>query len=349
MRLSVVLNTARGDFPYVDLPTTFIFEPIIRSLAAQTTPIHELIIVDGLEPTASSLRADRLRALSIEHLQPRGIKTTWLRPRSALFPAYVTICAAKNTGLEAATGDAVWFIDDGMDAPPYVVGIMLDYLRRGLWPSALCVYYQGGAPALAVPAPDQKFVNGFVGISHVSSELYGPGAQVRDARFSILDRAGVDSISGKGAYGEWWRGYTAAHTDQLRAIGGYDETLDGVKGLEDPDMGERMVRAHGRKLAIDRRIWVAEHRGGAYAAGAVVAEAVNPKCNYALIQASRRVGRARWEKRTRAEIDGLANACSACPNAQRCGGEHLGARWRPPNPTEAERAAYAAWEAAYVA
>lgn len=349
MKLSVVLNTARGDYPYVgaSMAGVHLFTPTLRSLAAQEEPIHELIIVDGVFDWSP-------RGCLHELMVEARMEVRRLPPRSPLFPDYVTICAAKNTGLAAATGDAVWFVDDGGEFPPHATRVLREMLEAGAYPSALVHYYEDGRPAptdgakvSTVDGPERYDPGAsFERLRAHSWDLYGPAECVKDARIRELDRRRVGAMR---AGGEWWRGYTAAPRAELEAVGGYDETLDGTKSVEDCDMGLRMQRAHHKPVAVDRRFWCIEHRAQGYDPRAVLAPGLNFKCNTGLLLRNNIRAIARWGKIPRAELDTMgALICRRCHNRLRCTTEHLGAQFRPPRPSAEEAVAFERWVAAYV-
>ena len=345
MRLSVVLNTARPDFSYIGdrMRDVHLFEPTVRSLGVQEERIHELIIVDGV---ADEARRDALDRFAAQYLPGVGVK--WMQPVSPLYPDFQTPCAAKNTGLRTATGDAVWFVDDGMEAPPHATRVIREYVERGMWPSALCHYYEDGEPAVTT-AERAGSARSFEQPRAPAADLFGPRRGVRDSRYGVMDKYWHKALTERDVGGDWWRSYTAAPVEHLLAVGGWDETLDAVKGLDDADLGLRMERRWGRRLAVDLRLWVVENRAGGYDSRAARIVSVNPKCNYALIQNSKHQRRSSWGKLPASEVDSMAErVCSQCSNRTVCVGEHLRAKWTPPAPTADDAAAFAAWRRAYV-
>ncbi len=143
--------------------------------------------------------------------------------------------AARNTGIGAATGDVVIFVDADQVVPPRFVAEHAAYHRRS---SALAVVGPRGnvgtvACDLAMQDPPAETVH----VGDVDS---------RESAFAVLGH-NLDSIAAG-----WHFFFTcnaSAGRAHLLAIGGFDERFNGW-GLEDTDLAYRL-RKRGLKFAYN--------------------------------------------------------------------------------------------------
>ena len=71
MKISVIMATARDNYPMIGLPETFIFEPTLESLEIQSFQDFELIIVDALYDFRKDYFKDKKFSFPIKHLKPK--------------------------------------------------------------------------------------------------------------------------------------------------------------------------------------------------------------------------------------------------------------------------------------
>jgi len=137
-KISVILATARGDYPMLGRPDTFIFEPTLRSLAAQTFREFEVIIVDALQgsrPWSPEMAAfDRLPPIP------------WIAfPDSPWYRAgYIAISAPKNEAIRHCNAPLVVSIDDCCEFGPDFLATIWKLWRQRLLGTALVEHYRGG-------------------------------------------------------------------------------------------------------------------------------------------------------------------------------------------------------------
>ena len=108
MRVSVIIPTR-------DRP--FFLEDAVRSVLEQTRSVHEIIVVDD--------GSKAVHRTEIDH-------TVSLSPSIRLLrlPESAGVAAARNAGLDSATGDAVLFLDDDDLLHPHMVETGLSILER---------------------------------------------------------------------------------------------------------------------------------------------------------------------------------------------------------------------------
>lgn len=301
--ISVVMATARGDYPMLGRPGVFLFEPTIRSLSTWPSDlIEELIIVDGVQEDCDQ-RIEQLRSLVDACGRPFEVRR--LRPEAAMYPELHSICGARNTGLRAARAKYVLFMDDCAEIGAHAGDTAFHYLEQGLWPSFFYLFASGGAPRPAELAKDSRLV------------------------WLEKNRPPADGWAGEDLAVEWWTGFTAAPREQLLEVGGFDEAFDGDKSLEDVDLGRRMRQRFGARLVLDRRMIALEHDHDHYDPRSMTSRdeverhadgSIGLKCNYALYRSSEIRRRWKAERRSPDEIRSMPeDVCrEACPVRAKC-------------------------------
>lgn len=136
--VSVVMITVRPDHPYVGKPDWFIFDPLLKSLEAQTCRDFELIVVDHLLQS----RPDSLKG-------SHGFPVRHIRPKTSIWDElrYPALSNAYNTGLMAAEGELVCIIGDCCELCPDYVRICWDRYKKGELANAIVKFtYQRNDP-----------------------------------------------------------------------------------------------------------------------------------------------------------------------------------------------------------
>lgn len=113
--ISVILPTARGDYPIIGLPNVHMFQPTIDSLKIQTFKDFELIVIDALyhlrpklfqgEPFHSDKLPFHIKHVPIEH-NARFNHAFWMNNKRW------NVCGTLNTGIIHAKGELLVRTDD---------------------------------------------------------------------------------------------------------------------------------------------------------------------------------------------------------------------------------------------
>ena len=317
--ISVLVNTARDDHPYVGIDW-FIFEPTVRSLNRQEFRDFELVIVDAL------WSEERLRWLKSHAEFP--FKYLDARGNRFIRHGLCAISSMKNQGLLHCEGDLVLFLDDCTELPKWHLRKVWDWFAKGYWPMSLTYYYETGRPKLL--GESSRYVERFYGREYDKEgnlRLYTRlGEMVRDSRAKLVDGRGHIK-----ALGQWFYGGSTAELRALLDINGLDEAFDGSKGLEDVDLGLRLERAGYTDLfVLDEGLWHVEHWHKSISERALWYKGPTPKCNYALLQYSRMKGvyRANTETLTLGDCEWIRdNVCPKCDNLHRCLNEEFRGRF----------------------
>ncbi|MBW2560870.1 MAG: glycosyltransferase family 2 protein [Deltaproteobacteria bacterium] len=319
VELSIVLNSARDDFPLVGLPDTFLFEPTVKSLNKQELRNFELVIVDALYSEKRRRWLEGHAEFPLKYLN--AFPNRWLEH------GMVGIATQKNKGLLHAEGELVVFVDDATEFPKDWTKRIHDWFERGHWPMSLTYYYEAGRPKVLGGG------EGRVGPFHKSPvkerdvgeflTFLRPGDVVRDSRTKFLQG---ETLS---APGSWFYGGSSATLEALLKINGIDERFDGKKGLEDSDTGIRLENAgYAGKFILDRNLYHVEnwHRGASEKV--LTYRGPTPACKYALLQHNIGDPVANRKILTRADCDWIRdNICPRCNNRARCLNEELGGRF----------------------
>lgn len=218
---SVVLCTARQDFPVTSDPTWHVFGGAAACLQAQTEQDFEWIVVDLLYEQRRDWFELHPRPFPVRHMPVKD--NFWTRQgRRAR-------AAALNTGLEAAEGEFVAFFDDAWLLPPNWLEVAATWVGQG---KAVGALYKGADSPTSPPRwNDDRY------------------ASVMEHGSRLVGKAG-DDLRFPPTYGG-----LAAPRDDLIRLGGYEELMDASWGLEDIEMGVRL-RASGVDVALDERFFI---------------------------------------------------------------------------------------------
>jgi len=254
--ISIILITARDDYGIIGCPDLHIFEPIIRSLNKQNFKNFELIIVDSLYKIRDTKPFENAN-FSIKHIPPK--ECIWLD--LGMFHSANNF----NTGLIHAEGELILKIDDCMEI------FNEDHLEKtwylynkGFIPLQTFYYYYKEKPALF----SQNFVDKIIkdgNFSHFgkkllmrnwSREIYQRGELIKDTRLKQFD------TKTKIVKHEWYYGVSSVPLKDALAVNGYDESMDGCRGLEDIDFGLRLEMYGVFPFIIDKDLLLIEHIHG---------------------------------------------------------------------------------------
>jgi len=280
VKISVILCTARDDYPMIGLPDTFIFEPTIRSLENQTFDDFELIICDALYDYRKDYEIDKKASFPVKHIKPKP--SVWDK-----IGAW-RVCNQLNTAIMHCSGELIVRIDDCCSFGPEYLKKFWDWYKRGFFAQALVIYHHGTEPLRNTEETKELYHKTFTSPA-VKGEtyeeivkkldlLYKPGEIIRDSRWRFFEGEGVCS----GDMRTWYYGYGSFSLDAIIKVNGFDENFDGAKSLEEVDLGSRFYMAGYRDLILDESLTVIEHFHGPVSKKAIWYDGKPPKCNYAL-------------------------------------------------------------------
>jgi hypothetical protein len=198
-------------------------EPTVSALDAQTFKDFELIIIDRLadnrkikfNKTNMSMRIIRDKPTLWNDLKtPEG----WSTDLEVKYPA---VCSARNTGIIAANGELLFFIDDNI--------IFDEGLLQKIWG-----HYGDG---YGVKVCRHRF--------NITKNII-----TLEKEFADFKWGDNDTLPYK-YRGAWSNGFTVPLEAALR-VNGFNEDLDGVTGGEDIDFGERLEKLNYNPILIDR-------------------------------------------------------------------------------------------------
>lgn len=328
--ISVILPTARGDYPITGLPNLHMFQPTIESLKIQTFKDFELVIIDALHHIRPKLfqgepfHIDKLpfsiKHIPIEH-NNRFNHRFWVDNRRW------NVCGTLNTGIIHAQCELLVRIDDCSEFESDYLKKFWEGYQSGYWPCAMHIRYLEGKPARLNKEYIEKGYEANnptsiefnkEGRDNLLKRLYGENGLIRDTRYDIVKKEGGRKI----APPEWYYGYSSVPLEAALKVNGYDELFDGDKSLEDADMGSRLHMAgYKDKFLLDINHQVIEHEHGPITENLFDKDVRPIKCNYAVYLVNRKKNRWKANSGILSEKDvnfirseSLKSPCSPTPN-----------------------------------
>ena len=222
-KISVVLATARSDFPLRHDPTWHIFGGPAACLRTQTFTDFEWIVVDVGIASRSMWFAENPQPFNVRHVPIKS--NPWTPTQRA------ALSASRNTGITYAQGELIVFFDDAWTFPPNWLERHWSWYERGFCTASL---YKAARTPNDTPIEN-------------------------DGRFSFLDADGTrvhrydDGLGMPPAYGG-----IGVSREAIYGVGGYEELIDSGWGLEDIELGYRL-HAAGYKVVLDRDLWIVAH------------------------------------------------------------------------------------------
>jgi len=285
MDISIIMATARDDYPIIGLPDIHYLKPTMNSLSKQSFKDFELIIVDALHSTRD-FDFSKLPFV-VKHVPVHPGHRFWLdRKRWA-------VCGALNTAILHAEGELLVRIDDCSEFDEDFLQKFWDGYQQGYFPLAMHTRYKGGRQAFYNEEYRQEgydFKREEPDRKKILEQVYGEGNPIRDTRWPIVERKGGRVIGPP----QWFYGYSSMSLEAALKVNGFNELFDGDKGQEDQEMGLRLSMAGYRDVfLINVDHWVIEHEHLPIPDEVINVAKGNIKCNYAIFLLNKR--KKRWK------------------------------------------------------
>ncbi len=246
IKISLVMITARTDYPYVGRPDLKIFEPTIESFKAQTMMDFELIIVDHLYDQRKDYFKDRNLPFKVKHVPAHP--NLW---HDVGLPG---ICTQYNKGIIYADGELIYFMGEGyLFIPEYCENLWKHY-KEGYIPFVWYFYDNTWISEGVKP------VNDVSAFDHIHYNILGyTGKNISHEHRSLTAFKGNDNEVYRAPW-EWFFGCSSAPLQAMLKINGFNQQCDGDRMLLDCDVGSRLQLAGFEKFALFRdlytiRIW----------------------------------------------------------------------------------------------
>ena len=273
-KMSILTASAREDDAIVGLPGTHIFGPCLHSLKDQTFEEFELVIVDSLLEERDPCFEEEW-PFPIRYVEPK--KSVW-RDMGAW-----ALCNSLNTGLIHAQGELIVRLDDCIRLRDEKhLGRIWDWYKDGRWVLGLfkrIIPPEHYHEKVAVKREDQDKLD-------KEKQYTEDGYRIKglDTRWpKVLEAGGLLTD----VPDNWMYGHSCVPLDALLQVNGWDENFDASKGLEDVDLGERLVMAgHGDRFIMDEEIYVESFEHKAVSKKVVHYAGLKPKVNGALMRAN---------------------------------------------------------------
>lgn len=254
-RISIIMATARDSYPIIGQPKLHMLKPTIDSLKTQSFQDFEFICVDALYHRRTMLfqgdpfNSNKLQ-FRIKHVHIHKDHRFWTDRKRW------NVCGQLNTALMHCQGELIVRIDDCCEFDSEFIKRFWDGYECGFFPGAMHIRFINGKPAK------------------------GNGDEtIRDLRYNIVQKNGGRMVGPH----NWYHGYSSMSLEAALKINGFDENLDGDKGIDDTDCGSRIEMAgYKDKFVMDVEHQVIEHEGGTLSKELYNPELKPIKCNYAI-------------------------------------------------------------------
>lgn len=299
-KVSLILCTARDDFPMIELPETHLFQPALQSLEKQTFTDFELVVSDCRhEKRPNIFKGNRFKGKKYDF----PIKHVPVKPYSPWLQRGMWGGAcARNRGIIAADDDCelLIFLDDCCQFNPDFIELYWEWYMKGYFAMALTLYQKGGKPAYQKIEQDEEVFQRAIMYrgNHQSwykdpelvRKLFKRGEQIRDSRWRYVENSpkGILKVNGSLYYG-----YSSCSMDAILKVNGWEENMDGEKSLADVDLGWRLEMAGYTGFVLDRRLIVVENFHKPIPKDTIWYEGRPIRQNYNLMLLNRKLGRYR--------------------------------------------------------
>ena len=298
--ISVIMSSARDDYPIVGLSLVHMLKPTIDSLKLQSFKDFQFVFCDALFGYRPGLFEEDgmfdkkklpfdVKHIPVEHNRLYNHRF-WLDNRRW------NVCGQLNSCIIHCSGELVVRIDDCCQFDSsYIQNIWNNY-QTGLWVQSMHVRYLEGKPAIL----DEKYRKigyemNFSGgwdsnRDETLKKLYGENGLIRDSRYNTVVEKGGRMV-GNIIPENWFYGYVSFTLDAALDINGFDERFDGQKSLEDTDFGSRLeMKGYRKNWVLDQRFGVIEHEHFGISEK-VIDNGTKPIiCNYILYNLNRKKG-----------------------------------------------------------
>lgn len=236
-KITVLIYTARGDHPYADR-SWHCFDPVVKTLAAQTFTDFELVLVDMQWETRRDYFEKRSQPFPVKHVP--SSPNRWQSQRRT------GLCEQINRGFAWADGELIWMGGENNMFPP-------THLARA-WE----LYQQTGALPVAWYAICGAEKRGRHRDCPVEFDLLG----YTHEHVAEMDHRGKRFVENRGAstlpcHYQNYFGYSSVSAAAVDKTNGFDELFDGQWGLFDVDFGSRLDLA-GYKMVLARDLFIVE-------------------------------------------------------------------------------------------
>jgi len=251
--ISVIIPTARYDYPIIGQPHLHMLEITLNSLIKQTFKEFEVIIIDALY-SKRNFPFDKL-PITCKHIPIHSNHRFWIDRKRW------NVCGTLNTGIMHSEGELIVRIDDCSEFDVNYLKRIWDEYETGLWLQGMHIKFLEGRLA--------KDDNDNV---------------IMDSRLPFVKNNGGRMIGPH----QWMYGYSSFTNEAALKINGFDELFDGDKQQEDQDFGSRLVMAgYENKFLLDSNHTVIEHEHGPIPNEIIDSALPNIKCNYAIYRLNR--------------------------------------------------------------
>lgn len=326
--ISIIMSSARDDYPIVGLPQIHMLKPTIDSLKLQSFKDFQFVFCDALYNYRSGLFEKdgmfdkeklpfNVKHIPVEHNEKYN-HGFWLSNRRW------SVCGQLNSCIIHCSGELVIRIDDCCRFDSNYIQNIWDNYQTGLWAQSMYVRYLEGRPAV-LNDTYRKIgyeMNGsggwdVSGRDKLLKQLYGENELIRDSRYKTVVEKGGRMV-GDIIPENWFYGYVSFTLDAALDINGFDERFDGQKSLEDTDFGSRLeIKGYRKNWVLDQRIQIIEYEHFGISEK-VIDNGIKPVvCNYILYKLNRekKMFRANSERLSKHDVkyvrkESLKHPCS---------------------------------------
>ena len=278
-KITVIMITCRDDYPIIGNPNLHLFTPLIESLNEQTLKDFELIIVDSLHKYRNTRPVDEA-LFKLKHIPPK--QSPWLD--LGMFH----VCNSLNTAISYSTGQLIVMFNDCMEFDTDYLEIVWNNYLNGFLTLPTFTYLYDGFQAYYTDEIFEEMIKkgNYSNEEEVNLRkgwsAYEIGDIIRDTRYNQI------SEEYKIVDHQWFYGISTTTRTHAYEINGFDEALDGCRGLTDCDFGSRLeMKNPSIKFLYDKRLIIREHIQGGLSKRIMTKDIPIWKNNLAIYQINR--------------------------------------------------------------
>ncbi len=176
------------------------------------------------------------------------VKSPWLKR------GLWTYQASLNQGIMLSDAEMICIFGDCCEPIPEYLERMWVWHKKGYFAMGLVIYKINNKLALKNQVAEGNFIK--------HNRDWDSDPVIRDSRWPFVEKESDGIYIPIGFHSaQSFHGYASVPLEAILKINGFDENMDGTRGLHDIDTGIRLMHAgYIEKVVLDKNIWIFENR-----------------------------------------------------------------------------------------